>query len=214
MMNNCEIADRIVNLRKSLGLTQKHLGEKIGRSINTITNWEKGHTPFPKEMASVFADMLNVSSEWLLFGRGEMFDHEEIPQDTVEVEILTLAGLGNLYDLQNHEPIEVAEIDKDLIINVGRKTGTAVCCQGDSMYPTICDGALVGIDLSDREPVDNGIFLLHFRDLGLAIKRLQLRTDGYLIVADNPTVENELIPRERLEEGLIVGRVRWILNEV
>ena len=82
------------------------------------------------------------------------------------------------------------------------------------MSPTILNDAPVGIDFNDREPVDNGIFLLRFRDLGLAIKRLRFRTGGYLIVADNPTVEDEFIPRERLEEGLILGRVRWIYNKV
>ena len=135
-------------------------------------------------------------------------------KNTVEVEVLTLAGLGDLYDLQNHEPIEVKQMAKDLVINVDRETRTAIRCKGDSMSPTILNDALVGIDFNDREPVDNGIFLLRFRDLGLAIKRLRFRIDGYLIVADNPTIEDEFIPRERLEEGLILGRVRWIYNKV
>ena len=78
-----------------------------------------------------------------------------------------MAGLGDLYDLQNHEPIEVKQLAKDLVINVGRETRTAIrCCKGDSMSPTILNDALVGVDFNDREPVDNGIFLLRFRDLG------------------------------------------------
>ena len=62
--------------------------------------------------------------------------------------------------------------------------------------------------------IDNGIFLLRFRDLGLAIKRLRFRTDGYLIVADNPAIEDEFVSRDQLEGGFIVGRARWIYNKV
>ena len=135
-------------------------------------------------------------------------------KETVEVEILTLAGLGDLYDLQNHEPIEVKQLAKDLVINVGRETRTAIRCKGDSMSPTILNDALVGIDFDDREPVDNGIFLLRFQHLGLTIKRLRFKIDGCLIVADNPTIKDEFVHRDHLEDGFIVGRVRWIYNKV
>lgn len=214
-MNSIHIPNRLVKMRGALGMTQKQLGKKIGRSHNTIMNWEKGNTPFPKELASVFGDLLNVNPSWLLSGAGEMFV-EPLDRDlaTVAVEVLTLAGLGDLYDLQNREPIEVVQLTKDLVINVGREPRTAIRCRGDSMYPTIVDGALVGIDFNDREPVDNGLFLLRFRDVGLTIKRLRFKIDGYLIVADNPTIEDELVSRDHLEEGLIVGRARWIYNKV
>ena len=132
---------RLVSLRGSLGMTQRQLGSKIGRSHNTIMNWEKGNTPFPREMVSVFADLLNVNPSWLLSGEGPMLRREK--KDTVEVEVLTLAGLGDLYDLQNHEPIEVKQLAKDLVINVGRETRTAIRCKGDSMSPTILNDALV-----------------------------------------------------------------------
>ena len=63
------------------------------------------------------------------------------------------------------------------------------------MYPTITDGGLVGIDFEDRDPVDNGIFLLLFPYLGLTIKRLRIKAGGYLIVADNKDIEDEFISR-------------------
>lgn len=43
------------------------------------------------------------------------------------------------------------------------------------MYPTIVDGALVGID---KNPVENQMFLLRFLHTGLYIKRIQIKTGG------------------------------------
>ena len=43
---------------------------------------------------------------------------------------------------------------------------------------------------------------------------VRFKIDGYLVVADNPTIKDEFVHRDQLEEGLIVGRVRWIYNKV
>ena len=207
---------KIKALRHYLGLTQKDFAESLGKSSETVLNWERGKTVPRDKSIELICQVYSVHPDWFegtdLAPPKISLQNEE--KDTVEVEVLTLAGLGDLYDLQNHEPIAVTQLAKDLVINVSRETRTAIRCKGDSMYPTILNDALVGVDFNDCEPVDNGIFLLHFRDLGLTIKRLRLKTDGYLIVADNPTIEDEFIPRDRLEEGLILGRVRWIYNKV
>ncbi len=206
------VGTRIRSFRKSKKLTLAQLSTEIGISLNSLASIETGKTKPSSDTLESLVRNTDINPDWLIAGRGGMLESDI--QNTVAVEVLTLAGLGDLYDLQNHAPIEVAQLNKDLVINVGRKTRTAVRCEGDSMYPTILSGALVGIDFNDRDPVDNGIFLLHFRDLGLTIKRLRFKTDGCLIVADNPAIADEFISKDSLEDGLIVGRVRWIHNEV
>ena len=206
------IGTRVRRFRNYKKLTLAQLSAEIGISLNSLASIETGKTKPSSDTLESLVESTDINPDWLITGRGNMIKGEG--DDMVAVQVLTLAGLGDLYDLQNHEPIEVKQLAKDLVVNVGRETRTAIHCKGDSMSPTILNDALVGIDFNDREPVDNGIFLLRFRDLGLAIKRLRFRTDGYLIVADNPTVEDEFIPREHLEEGLVLGRVRWIYNKV
>ena len=213
-----------------LDLTDKTQTE-IARDLNIHSSYVSKilngtQKSISRKLALSIAEQYGCDYDWIMSGVGDPPEElkqfvgtersapKETLKDVVEVEVLTLAGLGDLYDLQNNEPLEVKQLAKDLVINVGRETRTAIRCRGDSMYPTISDGALVGIDFSDREPIDNGMFLLHFRALGLAIKRLRFKTDGYLIVADNPTIEDEFVHRDHLEEGFIVGRVRWIYNKV
>ena len=221
-----ELADRISLILEKSRKTQAEFARDVGIDPSSVSQiLRRKRKTVRKSLARKISEAYNCDYDWIMSGVGDPPEElKPVPgarqaageksKETVEVEILTLAGLGDLYDLQNHEPIEVTQLAKDLVINVGRETRTAIRCKGDSMSPTILNDALVGVDFNDREPVDNGIFLLRFRDLGLAIKRLRFRTDGYLIVADNPTVEDEFIPRERLEEGLILGRVRWIYNKV
>ena len=82
------------------------------------------------------------------------------------------------------------------------------------MYPTIVDKGLAGVDFDDKTIVNNCIYLIRFPDLGVAIKRLQLRTTGLLIESDNQQVKPEEVDKSILEQGFILGRVRWIHNKV
>ncbi len=93
-------------------------------------------------------------------------------------------------------------------------TAVAIRQEGDSMAPTITDGDLVGVGLGDSGPVDNGIFVLRFGTLGVAVRRLRFRAGGYLVVADNPEIEGDFVDQGEIPEGFIVGRVRWILSKV
>ena len=58
------------------------------------------------------------------------------------------------------------------------------------------------------------IFIKKFCSNPLILLQLRFKVDGYLVVADNPTIEDEFIHRDRVGEGFIVGRVRWIVNKI
>lgn len=65
--------ERLKILRKSLNLTQKEFGEKIGIKGNTITTYEKGiRTPSEAIIFSICREF-NVNENWLRTGEGEMF---------------------------------------------------------------------------------------------------------------------------------------------
>jgi len=167
--------------------------------------------------------LLNVDYEWLMTGEGEKPVVIMLPPPSkgkneqsnyVTVNIMTMAGNGNTHDEENYEPIDTIQFEKNSVTIDGKVITTAVKAEGDSMYPTIVDGGIIGIDFDDKRPIDNGIFLIRFPDVGIAIKRLQIKTGGMLAVGDNSQVEPELIPIDILKQGLILGRVRWIHNKV
>ena len=86
---------------------------------------------------------------------------------------------------------------------------TIIDAIGDSMHPTINDGDVLLVDLRQKEPVDNRIFVLRMNQQ-LYAKRLQFRPDSKLVVhSDNPhspAFDVDLAQHNGLD---IIGRVVW-----
>ena len=68
-----EMRKRIGQLRKSLGLTQKQFGEKIGVQRGTVTNYELGRNIATETVRLMISKIYGVRREWLETGEGEMF---------------------------------------------------------------------------------------------------------------------------------------------
>ncbi len=76
---------------------------------------------------------------------------------------------------------------------------------GDSMAPTVEDSDLILANLAEPRFRQDGIYLLR-HDSGLAVKRIQRRPDGKLLVrSDNPKYEAMVV-----SSVSIIGRVIWI----
>lgn len=76
---------------------------------------------------------------------------------------------------------------------------------GDSMAPTVEDSDLILANLAEPRFRQDGIYLLR-HDGGLAVKRIQRRPDGKLLVrSDNPKYEAMVVSNVK-----IIGRVIWI----
>ena len=65
--------ERIKLLRKTIGLSQRDFGKKIGVGDTAISKIEKGeNTPSEQTIKSICREF-NVNYAWLLEGKGEMF---------------------------------------------------------------------------------------------------------------------------------------------
>lgn len=91
----------------------------------------------------------------------------------------------------------------------------AVHASGDSMFPTIADGAAVLIDTSKREVVGDGIYAFVL-DSYARIKRIQKGMDGSLnFLSDNAALyPPERLPGDRADGLEIVGRAFWCEREL
>lgn len=76
--------DRIKALRKSLGLTQKDFGERIGVQANTITSYESGVRTPNNSMILAICREYGVSEAWLRTGEGEMMQKLTRNQEIAE----------------------------------------------------------------------------------------------------------------------------------
>lgn len=65
--------ERIRKLRRTLDLTQKEFGDRIGVKGNTIATYEGGRNEPIDSVISLICREFNVNEKWLRTGEGEMF---------------------------------------------------------------------------------------------------------------------------------------------
>jgi transcriptional regulator with XRE-family HTH domain len=72
--------ERLVSLRKELGLTQMEFAEKLGISRSAISLIEIGKNPLTEQNIKTISLIFGVNEEWLRSGNGEMFKAENSPR--------------------------------------------------------------------------------------------------------------------------------------
>jgi len=65
------LGKRIAAARKKLCLTQAEIAEKLGVSFQAVSQWERGETTPDIDKLPELAQLLRVTTDWLLMGREE-----------------------------------------------------------------------------------------------------------------------------------------------
>ncbi len=74
---NIEIANRLVNLRKEMGLSQEQLAEKIGVSRQAVSKWERSEASPDTDNIILLARLYNISLDELLRTEDDIPQAEE-----------------------------------------------------------------------------------------------------------------------------------------
>lgn len=186
------------------------------------------------------AEAENLRIEWLLTGRGQMHmqqttgalpTHVGLDGDFVMVNDLSnvdAAAGGGAYVTDEDATGRMA-FRREWIIREGLKAQALriIRARGDSMEPTIQDGAPILVEVfayeddegnvrylhSGNTPRDvvkrDGIYVVRLDDK-LLVKRLQLdMLGGLLVKSDNQTYDTLHIPASQIGEIAVIGRVVW-----
>lgn len=86
-MRLLSIGERIKNLREKRNWTQLYLAEKIGMNNSVLSRIEAGKRPVEDHEIKLFADVFEVSTDFLLFGRTDP-DHGQANVSPEEKEFL------------------------------------------------------------------------------------------------------------------------------
>ena len=164
------------------------------------------------------AHAAGASLEWLATGTGAMLrdnakpgpEFVMVPHYGVEaggessVAVVPKPGLGT------------CAFRRDWLLKKGLPPDDLAVIQiaGDSMSPTIRDGALGLVDRRQRSATENGIYIL-LLDNRLVAKRLQSDFSGGLYVrSDNPAIREHRLTADQITSLKIFGRLIWIGGEV
>lgn len=91
------------------------------------------------------------------------------------------------------------------------------CCvvyvKGDSMSPSINDGAVILVNMDDREIVDGKLYALNYSGDARVKMLSKTAIGGILIQSFNPSCKDEILKPDEVQYLNIIGRVVWSGNE-
>ena len=192
---------RLKQLRKELGLSQKSLSEHLGVTQQAVGKWETGRSsPDPATLARL-ASLLNTSADYLL-GITERAAEPAAPLPYKESPIPVIgavrAGYGSLAFEEDYGTEYACVKNPDSYFYLVVK--------GDSMEPRIQDGDLA---LVHRQPtLENGdLGVMVFGEGEGTLKKYIQRGNAVILQPFNPAYPEKVIRGEELNQLFIAGKV-------
>ncbi|MCG7948050.1 MAG: helix-turn-helix transcriptional regulator [Candidatus Thiodiazotropha taylori] len=120
------------------------------------------------------------------------------------------AGNGSVvYEAQEKERPQSFRLE--YLQQKGLKEENLMCltAAGDSMEPTITDGANLLVNRGETTVQDGKVYVIRFGS-DIRVKRIYLRPDGGMTVhSDNPAFPDVDVTPDQMEHVAIIGRVVW-----
>jgi len=147
-------ANRVIERRSQLGLSQADLADRIGISQQAVNQLEKGETQRPRKLREI-AVALECTEDWLLGGSGK-------PQPPKGVGLISWVQAGALAEvIDSYQPG-----DAEMWIDYPAKHSKMIALRvkGNSMNKISPDGSIIIIDLNDREMTSNRLYVVKIGD--------------------------------------------------
>ena len=203
-----QIAQRLKYVYQVLNLSNVEIAKACKVSDRSVGNYLGGDRIPSTEFILRFCEAYKVNPNWLLLGEGVPFRDEE--EFTYVARVDVRLGAGGEAEIFEAEPKEVYAFRKDWLLQKGNpKNMRLVKVIGDSMEPTLKNGDLVLVDLSQTEIMQGQIYAVRLFN-GLLVKRLQrIGQNKVRLISDNPVHPTEV---RSLDSGefKIIGRVLWV----
>lgn len=208
--SDLELGRRIAHVIKLLG--EDKAAHVTDKSVRTLQRYERGAEP-PASVIKALSQAAEVPTEWLLFGGSPTPPSPSGNTGYIAVPRFPVrASAGHGAVASELEPASAMMFRADWLrkIGVSLRNSHVITVTGSSMEPTLYEGDVVLVDAGDNKPVPGALFALVIDDSAF-IKRIQLQSDGSVIlISDNKTLyRDETIPRDRVRDLRIIGRVRW-----
>ncbi|MDG1286348.1 MAG: S24 family peptidase [Rickettsiales bacterium] len=176
----------------------------------------KSTNPNTAKMARI-SSALGVSLSALLGLDSEMTQKSDKSEYVMVTRMLTTStdkGGAMIIEEKEGEPYYFRKSWVQERLNAQPENLRMIFVEGDSMEPSLCNGDMILIDITKKNPSPSGIFVL-FDGMGLIAKRLEFlphsTPPSIRILSDN----SQYHPYERsLEETDIIGRVVWFAREI
>lgn len=219
-------AQRLINRRKRLGLSQRDLAKMVDVSVNTIQSYESGSLPRGEHFLNL-ARSLQCSLDWLVgLNTGGLSwptavddeDHMsvrsagpswEAPRSWVFPPFLEVSNNESVIGGGPPRPQAPVSFERkwlsSLILDVSN--ARLLICKGPSMQPTFSDGDLLLVNIGQCQIYQGQAYAIRL-DGCLLVNRVEIRPGGiYRIVSDNRDIAPPYeIGSNQME---VLGQVVW-----
>ena len=194
------VGEKIKALRKSIGLTQTELGQRVGVQKNAVSKWECGRVEdIPTSTIKQLANLFNVPASYLIDS-----DSVSLPSNIIPMpEMRKIPLLGTI--ACGAPVLADAHINGEVDIPANIHADFALTCKGDSMINArIYDGDSVYIRQQDT--VENGEIAAVLIENEATLKRVKLLPDRIILEPENPLYDPLVYRGEEMNELRILGK--------
>lgn len=208
-----QLSKWVKDARLYAGLSQEGLGEVLGRTKQNVWNMEnEKHEPSYSQLMLI-AEATKFPKPFPGLDRSV----ETIPDGYIELtyyDIQSSAGPGKFASV-DYTPIldrKIWVLEDWALENFGRGAVDKIRIidnVGDSMSPTINNGDVLFVDITQREYIADGVYIINWNGR-LLTKRLRALVDGRLaIISDNKEqYETEYVTAKDIDQLVICGFVK------
>ncbi len=184
-----------------------------GVTSSTYSRYLNGETEASAEKLGRIAEVTGVSLDWLVLDRGApIFEAGAPPAIPLGPDMAQIPPLRIGEAAEREIAGERIAFPRALLRRLGTEIDALefLRARGDSMRPTIEDGAIVLIDRSQRDIIGDAVYLVSLDD-GPLIRRVRRNVDGAItLISDNRACyEPERLERADAERLCVHGRIRW-----
>lgn len=218
------ISKRFRQFRKHLGYTQTSYGKLFNLSQDAISAIETGKNKPTIEVLTILHDTFNLNVEWMLLGKGEMFNPDpipvemdlaytilnEVPKEISEDEIPVYVPV--VYSASPEKKLQSISVSQGLVASFDKENVKAIYIEGDAMSPSLSSGD-IAVFVNGFLPNTDGLYVMEAQG-GMMVKRVYYKNNGSVVIYS----DNERYPKEEVDAGEkdnlpIAGKVILVIQK-
>jgi repressor LexA len=192
------VSNRIRDLRKKHGLTQKELANKLHVSPQVVSNWEREYTTPDAEDIAKLSKVLETKADYLLSLPKNAEPYE--PESMTRIPLLGTIRAGE--PIERIEHIEGYELVEPHLIR-GRKA-FALKVQGSSMIGDRIHEGDVVIVIVQEDVSSSDIAVVAVNGQEATLKRVKCQNEVCMLTPSNPAIEPLMLSSKDVH---VIGKV-------